>query len=307
VSISASPEPVDPVAHEPTAAGTAGAFVAVSMWGLGNVLVASIPLNGLVIGVYRLGLGTLVYLAALYARGGQLSKRSFRYGWIGGIAFGLDIAAFFLAVRNTTVSIAVTISALQPVVIAVFAAVTFGEKIRARHIIGTAVAVPAVAIVAFSGADSSGQSLFGNLMAVAALFAWSAYFIASKKARERLPTMEYMTVMNLVAFFTVLAIAVPAGVLWNEGGDMTWSTAALIVGVVALPGSGHIFMNWAHAHTTLMLTSLATLTMPVVSTLGAWAFLDQTVTTLQLVGIAVVLAVLAYVVVGDSREVAVAA
>lgn len=304
MSISASPEPVDPVAHEPTAAGTAGAFAAVSMWGLGNVLVASIPLNGLVIGVYRLGLGTLVYLAALYARGGSLSKRSFRYGWIGGIAFGLDIAAFFLAVRNTTVSIAVTISALQPVVIAVFAAVTFGEKIRARHIIGTAVAVPAVAIVAFSGADSSGQSLFGNLMAVAALFAWSAYFIASKKARERLPTMEYMTVMNLVAFFTVLAIAVPAGVLWNEGESMTWSTAALIVGVVALPGSGHIFMNWAHAHTTLMLTSLATLTMPVVSTLGAWAFLDQTVTALQLVGIAVVLAVLAYVVVGDSREMA---
>jgi drug/metabolite transporter (DMT)-like permease len=306
VSISASPEPVDPVAHEPTAAGTAGAFAAVSMWGLGNVLVASIPLNGLVIGVYRLGLGTLVYLAALYARGGSLAKRSFRYGWIGGIAFGLDIAAFFLAVRNTTVSIAVTISALQPVVIAVFAAVTFGEKIRARHIIGTAVAVPAVAIVAFSGADSSGQSLFGNLMAVAALFAWSAYFIASKKARERLPTMEYMTVMNLVAFFTVLAIAVPAGVLWNEGESMTWSTAALIVGVVALPGSGHIFMNWAHAHTTLMLTSLATLTMPVVSTLAAWAFLDQTVTALQLVGIAVVLAVLAYVVVGDSREMAVA-
>ncbi|MCZ7630623.1 MAG: hypothetical protein M5U19_17010 [Microthrixaceae bacterium] len=55
--------------HEPTAAGTAGAFTAVGMWGLGNVLVASIPLNGLVIGVYRLGLGTAVYLAALYLRG----------------------------------------------------------------------------------------------------------------------------------------------------------------------------------------------------------------------------------------------
>lgn len=302
VSITASPDPVEPAAHEPTAAGTAGAFTAVTMWGLGNVLVASIPLNGLVIGVYRLGLGTVVYLAVLYGRGLRLSARSLRYGWLGGIAFGADIATFFLAVRNTTVAIAVTLSALQPVVIAGFAAITFGERIRPRHVIATAVAVPAVGVVAFAGSDGGGQSLFGNLMAVAALFAWSAYFIASKKAREKLPTMEYMTVMNTVAFFTVLAIAVISGVLWDSGEPMTWGTAAAIVGVVAIPGSGHIFMNWAHAHTTLMLTSLATLTMPVVSTLGAWVFLDQSVTALQMAGIAVVLGVLAYVVVGDSRE-----
>ncbi|MCB1010817.1 MAG: DMT family transporter [Microthrixaceae bacterium] len=302
MSITASPEPVEPMAHQPSAAGTAGAFGAVTMWGLGNVLVASIPLNGLTIGVYRLGLGSLLYLGILYGQGARLTMNSFRYGVLGGIAFGADIATFFLAVRNTTVSVAVTISALQPVVIAGFAAITFGEKIRPRHILGTAVAVPAVALVAFSGPDSGGQSLFGNLMAVAALFAWSAYFIASKKAREKLPTMEYMTVMNMVAFVTVLAIAIPVGALWADSGEMSWKTAALIVGVVAVPGTGHILMNWSHAHTTLMLTSLATLTMPVVSTLGAWLFLDQAVSTAQMIGIAVVLAVLAYVVVGDSRE-----
>lgn len=115
-----------------------------------------------------------------------------------------------------------------------------------------------------------------------------------------------MTVINLVAFFTVLAIAVPAGALSDDGGGITLRTAGLIMGVVALPGSGHILMNWAHAHTTLMLTSLATLTMPVVSSLGAWVFLDQSVSTLQLAGITVVVTVLAFVVVGDSREARVA-
>ncbi len=302
MSISAYPEPVEPATHSPSAAGTVGAFTAVSMWGVGNVLVAAVPLNGLVIGVYRLTLASVIYLAVLYVRGGRLSRRSFRYGWIGGIAFGIDIATFFLAVRNTTVSIAVTINALQPVVIAAFAALVFGERIKSRHLIGTAVAVPAVALVAFAGAGDAGQSIFGDVMAVAALLSWSAYFIASKKARERLPTMEYMTVLNVVALATVVAIALPAGVLWKDDAALTWGAAALIVAVVALPGSGHIVMNWAHAHTTLMLTSLATLAMPVVSTLTAWAFLDQSVTVLQLIGIAVVLIVLAYVVVGDSRD-----
>jgi drug/metabolite transporter (DMT)-like permease len=51
-----------------------------------------------------------------------------------------------------------------------------------------------------------------------------------------------------------------------------------------------------------MLTSLATLTMPATSTVGAWVFLDQGVTVVQMAGITVVLATLAFVVVGDSRE-----
>lgn len=302
MSITASPEPAHPVAHTPTAAGTGGAFVAVTMWGLGNVLIASIPLNGLVIGVYRLGLGALVYLVVTRARGLRLNVRSFRYGWPGGVAFGLDIAAFFLAIRNTSVSIAVTLSALQPVVIAGFAAVTFGERIRPRHVVGTALAVPAVALVALAGTDDGPSSTFGNVMAVVALFMWAAYFITSKKARERLETMEYMTVMNIVAFATVFAIALPAGVLADGGAELDLHTALLIAGAVALPGSGHIFMNWAHGHTTLMLTSLATLSMPVVSTLGAWVFLGQRVTAAQMAGIAIVLVVLAFVVVGDGRE-----
>lgn len=288
--------------HEPTPRGTAAAFGAVTLWGLGNVLIAGIPMNGLAIGVYRLGLGAAVYTGFLYLRGGRLSADSFRWGWLGGFFFGLDIATFFLAIRNTTVSIAVTLSALQPVVIAGFAAVAFGEKISARHIIGTAIAVPAVALVALGGSDSGDQSLFGNLMAVAALFAWSGYFIFSKKAREKMPTMDYMAVMNFVAFLTVTAIAVPAGSLWEPSGRLDWERVLLIFAVLAVPGTGHIVMNWAHGHTTLMLTSLATLTMPVISTVGAWVFLDQVVTPIQMVGIAVVLAALGYVVVGDSAE-----
>ena len=94
----------------------------------------------------------------------------------------------------------------------------------------------------------------------------------------------------------------PAGSLWEASGRLDWERLLLILAVLAVPGSGHIVMNWAHAHTTLMLTSLATLTMPVISTVGAWVFLDQGVTALQMIGIAIVLAALAYVVIGDSQE-----
>lgn len=296
-------EPAPTVAQDSTPAGAAAAFFAVLLWGLGNVIIAGIPMNGLAIGTYRLGLGAVVYTAWLYVRGGRLTRRAFVLGWKGGLAFGLDIATFFLAIRNTSVAIAVTLSALQPVVIVGFAAVMFGERIHRRHIVGTAVAVPAVALVAFGAGAGSVHSVFGDVMAVAALFAWAAYFITSKKAREELGTMEYMTVLNIVGFLTVLALAVPTGALVGSGAEVTPKVALAIVGVLLLPGSGHIVINWAHAHTTLMLSSLATLAMPVISTVAALVFLGQEVTAVQVVGIVVVLATLAVVVVGDSREI----
>jgi drug/metabolite transporter (DMT)-like permease len=52
-----------------------------------------------------------------------------------------------------------------------------------------------------------------------------------------------------------------------------------------------------------MTTSLATLAMPVISTLAALVFLGQEVSGLQVLGIAMVLVTLGFVVVGDSTEV----
>jgi drug/metabolite transporter (DMT)-like permease len=157
--------------------------------------------------------------------------------------------------------------------------------------------------VAFGNSASGSSSTFGNVMAVLALFAWAAYFIASKKARETLSTMEYTATLNLVAFFAVLALGLGTGVLFSPEGTLDLQRALLICAVVAVPGTGHIIMNWAHAHTTLMTTSLATLAMPVISTLAALVFLGQEVSGLQVLGIAMVLVTLGFVVVGDSKEV----
>ena len=91
--------------------------------------------------------------------------------------------------------------------------------------------------------------------------------------------MEYMTVLNIVGVPHGARHRRPQPVRWwNGGARLTWSTAARSWPWWRYPGSGHIVMNWAHAHTTLMLSSLATLAMPVVSTLAAAAFLDQSVT-----------------------------
>jgi drug/metabolite transporter (DMT)-like permease len=284
-----------------TPSGIGAAVAAVTAWGLGNTLIAAVPMSGVAIAFYRLGLAVLIYVPILYLRGGRLSASSFRYGWRGGVAFGVDIVTFFVAIQWTTVANATTISALQPLVIMGFAAVMFGERIRSRHVVCAVAATAGVALVAFGAASSGTGSLAGDLMSVVALFAWAWYFIASKQARTELDTFEYMTVMNLVAFVVVTPVALVAGDLLGTDGRLDPGRLLAILAIVLLPGSGHILINWAHAHTTLVLTSLITLAMPVLSTVSAAVFLDQSVAATQVAGIAIVLASLAVVVVGDAR------
>lgn len=274
------------------------------VWGLGNTLIAGVPMSGVSIAFYRLVMASVIYLAVLYARGGRLTMRSLRHGWIGGIAFGADIVTFFIAIHETTVANATTINALQPLVIMGFAAVMFGERIRPWHVACAGVATAGVALVAF-GASSSGESSpLGVGMAVLSLFAWAWYFIASKQARTHLDTFEYMTVMNVVALLFVIPIALATGDLFEPANRLDAGTAFAILAIVMIPGSGHILINWAHAHTTLVMTSLITLAMPVIATASAAVFLDQSVSGTQVIGILAVLVALAAVIIWDATTTA---
>jgi drug/metabolite transporter (DMT)-like permease len=299
----ATPAEVDHhVAPTSSPLGIGAAVGAVTAWGLGNTIIAGVPMSGIAIAFYRLLLAVAIYVPVLYLRGGRLSRRSLRHGWVGGVAFGADIATFFVAIHLTTVANATTISALQPLVIMGFAAVMFGERIRSRHVVCAVTATAGVALVAFGAASSGTGSLAGDLMSVVALFAWAWYFIASKKARTELDTFEYMTVMNLVALAVVAPVALMTGDLLGVDGRLDAGRVFVIALIVLIPGSGHILINWAHAHTTLVLTSLITLAMPVLSTVSAAVFLDQRVVAAQVAGIAVVLASLAVVILGDARQ-----
>ena len=104
----ASATPSEP-APGSSPAGIAAAVAAVTVWGLGNTIIASVPMSGIALSFYRLLLGAALYVAVLYARRGRLGWRSFRLGGPGGVAFGLNVATFFAALQLTSVANATTI------------------------------------------------------------------------------------------------------------------------------------------------------------------------------------------------------
>lgn len=280
--------------------GMSAALVAVAAWGAGPVMARGIHMPGMTVVFYRLWIGGLVTAAVLYARNGRLSWRVMRLSLAGGIAFGLNISLFFSALKLTTVANATVISALQPALLFLVAGPMFGEHVRARDVAWTATAIGGVALVVFGAHASHGHELKGDLLAVGALFSWSYYFVASKRARQQLGALEYQTALTLISAAVATPIAILSAQSLAPGGydATTWMWLLLIV----LGGAiGHLAMNYAHAHVKLTITSLLTLSTPVTSAAGAAVFLHEGLSWLQAAGMAVVLAALGIVITQHNR------
>jgi drug/metabolite transporter (DMT)-like permease len=277
-------------------AGVLAAATGVILWGcLVPLAKAADNVNGIVLGFHRLWIGTVAVLAVFYATGGRLSKAGLKASFWGGILFGLDIIFFFSALKLTTVANATIVGALQPALLMYVGARWFGEKVTSSLVGLTLVAVGGAGLVAIGSASGSNDdwSLVGDFCALAALISWSGYFIASKRARESLSSLEYLASFLVVASVMVLPIALLAPGPFDPGAEGWW---IVIVVAVLSGGVGHFLMNFAHPHIPLYLASLLTLAVPVMSTTVALIFLDESINALQVLGMVVVLGAVGLVV-----------
>jgi drug/metabolite transporter (DMT)-like permease len=274
------------------ALSTTAAVVAVVSWGVGPVVVKGTDLDGLAVAFYRLTFGALGMMAVLYGTGRRLTWQLLRAAVPGGIAFGADIVLFFVAVKQTTVADAVIISALQPALVLLVVGRLFGERVGRMEMALTGVAIGGVGLVVFASGDVAGRSLSGDLLATLALGAWAWYFVAVKQARRTFAAVEYQTALAIVAAVVVGPVAFASSSTLHVPDAGTWGLLAV---TIVIGASGHFLMNWAHAYAPLVLTSLLTLTSPVISVLAAAAFLGEPVLVAQVVGMVVVLAALGIV------------
>jgi len=281
--------------------GRLSATGAIFCWSGGNVIVAQFDMPGMSIAFWRLVLGALVYGAVLYGSGRRITRTDVRLALPVAVAFALELGLFFTSLHHTSVANATIIGSLQTIVLLAVAARRYRERIGWWLVgVGT-VAMGGVVVVVLGGdGDGGGLNLRGDLLAAVAMVFFSAYFVLVKQVRSRIDTFTLQTVTMAIGTFVLLPFAaldagqaLPAFPTWSQ-----WGWLALLL---AIPGTGHFLMNWAHLHVTLSLAGLLTLAVPVLSTFGAWLLLDQLLSTAQVVGMVVVLASLVLVVRRDAR------
>ncbi len=283
-----------------TSAGLVGAAIAVCAWSTGTVLAKGIEMGGLAIGTYRFWMFSLALIVWMRLRGAAFTWHSVRSTAFGGIALGADIALFFSAVKETSIVNATIIGSLQPILVGVIAARFFGEKIRARDALWSLVALAGVIIVVTTTSTNDVSNIKGDLLALGAMFSWSAYFIASKRSKGAVTPTEFTAG---TALWTAI-IVTPLGFAFGQ--DMSLPSAknwALLVAMAVGSGIiGHVLMNWSLVRIPLWVGSTFTLLIPVFSALIAWAFLDESLVVRQAIAMAVVIGALTMIVRRQAAE-----
>jgi len=262
------------------------AFVATVLWSCGNLLVRSSTVPGPQLAFFRVCIGCAAYSLIVTLRGNRPTWRTIRTSALGGIGFGLQASLYFTALKMTTLASATVIASLQPVMLLPVSASLYGERIDRRRVTLVLVALGGTVLVVAGSTSSGSWSLGGDLLALLATALGCLYFIGTKAAREHLGTFEYQSAALAVAAVCTLpgALFLGDGFAWPVGAQWLWPVA-----MTAVAGSGHLLMSWAQRHLSVSFTSTVSLDVLPLTVLGGAIFLGQSVSAIQLVGMAVVL------------------
>ena len=280
--------------------GIAAALFGVFLFGVGPAFVADATSDGLTVAFWR-NLMALGVPAAICMKRGQLNRAVFRHTIVTGLAFGTANALFFTALQNTSVANATLIGVMQPVPLIIAGYFLFNERPRGRDLAWVVLAVVGAVVMVASAKSSDTGDLKGDLLALAALLFVATYFTAGKFGRRHLDTIPFITGMwfwATVSAFVILVLSSSA--MLPETGLDWWRIAA----VAALPGTGHAFLSYSHAHVSLAVVGVLQLLTPVVSSVIALWFLDQSIAGWQWVGMATVIVTLTIYTVQQSKNVA---
>jgi drug/metabolite transporter (DMT)-like permease len=263
-----------------TKIGIVAILVPISAFSLMNLIVKVARLQALAFAFYRLWMGVVLMLTALYLSGRRLSWPVVRRAAPGGVLFGANLAFFFAALKATSLADVLIIAALQPALTLTVARPVFGERVTSQHLVWTGVSLAGVFLVVLGSSGTPVWSLKGDLFALGALFAWTTYWVVSKRVRERVPAFEYMTAVTLAAAIVVTPFALLSG----QGLQVRWQDWLWLVVFVAGAQTGHTLLAWSHAQVDVSVSSVLILAEPVISAVAALIVLGEPLPALSIAG-----------------------
>jgi len=283
--------------------GVIAVLSASAIWSFGGVLGKSTGAGGVVLSFWRLAMASLVVLAVAVWRGVRPTWVELRASAVAGLLFGLNLCAFFITLQYTTVSVALIIGALSPVVALPISGLFMGERVTAVKVGCALAAVAGVAtavLTAPDAADDTPTRAIGYVWAVVALFVWVLYLLQTKRVRATVGTVAYMTSVTWIAFATV---AVLAAFMWRDLGEVHGAGWAWVLLLALGPGlAGHGLVAWAQPRVDASVTSVLIQLEPVGASLAAWVFLHERMSLAQSLAMVVVVAALSVLAWSETRE-----
>jgi drug/metabolite transporter (DMT)-like permease len=224
--------------------GVVQAVAAAGLFSTGAVLVRSAQaLSPVEVTSLRLLLGGLFVAGAARASGerARLSGAEFRRLLPIGLVAAAHFLAFIASLYFTTVAHSLTLTYTAPLFIAALSRAFLRERLPRRALLGIAVGVAGVAVLAGFEPRLAGRMLLGDLLALAAGLAFALYSLFGRRERLHIPLLTYASSVYLIAGAATAPFA--TGLL---GRPLDVRPLAAVVAMALFPSAlGHTLYNAA--------------------------------------------------------------
>lgn len=210
--------------------------------------------------------------------------------------FGIYISVFFTAVTKTSIAHSEFIVSLSPLLTIPLGFVLFGERPNWSALRWGVLSLAGLTIVLFVGPTSDVATVEGDLLMIIVVAVSVAFLLLSKRARRHgVETIEFMAIVMPVALVTATPVAL------TLAGDELWplsSRAWLVVGALSVltGGAAHGLLFFAHRSVPIGTISVVQVSQPALSVFWAWVIVGESITAIQVPGMALVIVGMALVV-----------
>ena len=238
------------------------------------------------IAAYRMLIASLVLLPYGLARSrGELRsliREECRWVLPAGGFLALHFALWIASLSRTTVASSVVLVTASPVFVAVASYVLFKERLRRETFMGIAVCAAGALLIGYGGWSAGGHALSGNVLALLAALAMSAYLLIGRRVRRRASLLAYSTVVFSTAAVFLLVAVCALRIPLSGYSPMTYVMLLLLALVPQL--LGHMSLNWALRFLPATMVTLAILGEPVGASALAFIVLGELPTVLEVLG-----------------------
>lgn len=205
-----------------------------------------------------------------------------------GLFFTGDLVAWHSSIRLSGVANATFLAHLSTPIISIGAWLIFSERLTWGFVAGLVLAMAGIALIMGASIVEPGGNLLGDGLGLLTAFFYGAYLLAIKHLRESLPSGLIMAVSSAFSFFGLLVAALLMDDKLFPVTLLGWATLVAIGLIIHSGGQGLITV--AFRHLSASFSSVALLATPVLAAFLGWLFLSETLTLMQSLGCAAVLA-----------------
>ena len=246
--------------------------------------------SGLISAFYRMAIATAIILPfALYTKKLKLeSIKMLLPIMVCGILFASDIAVWNISIQNSTATQATLLTNLSPIWVGVFSLIFLNFRPRRSFWLGTVIALIGMAV--FVGVDTilNLQLDFAFFLGILSGVLYALYILVSKSVLEKLKVITFITYSMIFSTIFLLIINVAFGEQFFGFSNKAW--ISLFVQGIVCQLIAWLLISYSTQKMRATRVSLSLLSQAIFATILAAIFVNEKITSVQMIGSVIILA-----------------